>query len=149
MKLCLVHALSEVPQSFSLRMQNLQYRFCSVPSIQVLELCEISATRPDHHFNAYDYLVEHVYAADLMVVILDYPLGGLEMALQERCWLNKPMLLFYPVGKMAPVLIRDCVRAHRTRTLQSELEDPVQYTDDDDIVNQVVSWIQTDTFTCA
>jgi hypothetical protein len=134
MKIYLAHALTNAPEEFRQRMFRLRDTLASIPNIEILRFAWIDGVGPKPGVNVYEYDMNCVSEADLVVAILDHFSFGVGMEIQKRSQIKRPMLIFAPTGMKVPKIITDCLVYHNAEGPRMLL-DPVTYSSEKDIID--------------
>ena len=149
----IAHSLTTAPSEFLARMKTLRNEVRGFPGIRVLDFAWERGPEFNARVNVYEYDMECVRRADLVVAILDYGSSGTPMEIQACCQKRFPSLVCFsrPETKVSKI-IPDCIRFHRQRLDQSnwpeakkrlvDLPDPIQYSEDSEIVQYVIRWMR-------
>ena len=148
-KILLAYAVEFVPDKFLADMHSLREEISKLPGVKMLpglgdrEVLSVGGT-----LNVYTRGMDSVRNADLVVVVLKYANADVQMAVQRRCQLCQPMLVFYQHGIPVSKFVSDCLRHHReecsalSRVAAINLPDPIEIYNDDWIVKRIVEWME-------
>lgn len=151
-KIYLAHSLTHAPDPFLHRMKMVRTALRSLSDVEVLDFAWEKGPEFNQRVNVYEYDMRCVYEADLVIAVLDYISSGTSMEIQARCQLlGAPLACFYQEGTRVSKIIGDCIRHYRgrlethsredTRKKAVCLPDPLAYTDDAQILQYAVRWM--------
>jgi nucleoside 2-deoxyribosyltransferase len=152
LKIYLAHSLTHAPEPFARRMKFVRATLREIPDVQVLDFAWELGPEFNEKVNVYEYDMKCVHGADLVVAVLDFISAGTSMEVQARCQMGgMPLTCFFMKGTRVSKIISDCIKHHRSafeqsntpenRSRAASLPDPIEYVDDEAIVEYVRTWV--------
>lgn len=149
-KIYLAHALTQAPVEFADRMKGLRQQLRNRPGIHVIDFAWEFGKEFNERVNVYEYDMNCVREADLVIAMLDHFSSGTAMEIQARCqMIGAPLTCFYVKGTLVSKIIRDCIHHYRDALTHDgrddllwTLPDPIQYSDDNKILDYAVDWLE-------
>nr|AIA18953.1 Nucleoside 2-deoxyribosyltransferase [uncultured bacterium] len=144
LKIYLAHSLTQAPAELLARMKILRQALKDIPGVEVLDFAWERGPKFNEQVNVYEYDMNCVREADLVVAVLDNISSGTSMEIQSRCQMSgQPLVCFFKKGIRVSKIIADCITFHRNKNASADaLPDPIEYSDDQEIIEYVTRWVR-------
>lgn len=152
-KIYLAHSLTEAPPEFLERMKILRNDIRKIPGVEMLDFAWEKGPEFNERVNVYEYDMDCVHKADLLIAVLDHISSGTPMEIQARCIMfGSPLTCFHRKETRVSKIVRDCIKHYRggleaspathLKAKASLLPDPVIYTEDRQIFDYAADWVK-------
>ena len=143
----MAYAAEYSAEKFLVDMRSLREEIGKLPRVEMLpdlgerEILSIGSTRNDYSIG-----MDSVKNANLVVTVYKYANVDVDLAIQRRCQMCQPMMLFYQHGTLVPKYVSDCLRHHRSESFALSavgainLPDPIEFFNEGQITKRVAEW---------